>query len=63
MARQIDRGQEMTDEASPVLTVLPDLRAVPLEELPAEALDLVVQRVLPGSRTPSVSVAGFSSAL
>jgi FXSXX-COOH protein len=52
----------MTDEASPVLTVLPDLRAVPLEELPAEALDIVVRRVL-GTRTPSVSVAGFSSAL
>jgi FXSXX-COOH protein len=53
----------MTDEASPVLTELPDLRAVPLEELPAEALDIVVQRLLTGSRTPSVSVAGFSSAL
>jgi FXSXX-COOH protein len=53
----------MTDEASPVLSVLPDLRAVPLEELSAEALDIVVQRVLPGSRTPWVSVAGFSSAL
>jgi hypothetical protein len=53
----------MTDEASPVLSVLPDLRAVPLEELSAEALDIVVQRVLPGFRTPSVSVAGFSSAL
>lgn len=56
----------MNDEASPVLTVLPDLRAVPLEELSAlmpEALAMVVQRVLPGSRTPSVSVAGFSSAL
>jgi hypothetical protein len=54
-----------TDE---VLTALPDLRGVPLAEMPAMrpgTLDAVVQRALPGPLTSQAhaSVAGFSSAL
>ena len=49
-----------TDEVS---TALPDLRAVPLDEIVAKAaLSQVVERVLPGSPAP-VLVAFFTSAL
>ena len=43
-----------------VSTVLPDLRAVRLDEMPAltpDALDQVVARVLPGRATQTVALA------
>jgi hypothetical protein len=56
-----------TDEAA-VSSVLLDLREVPLVEIPTltpAALDKTLQRVLdhPGSLTPPVPVAAFSSAI
>jgi FXSXX-COOH protein len=43
----------------------PDLRDVPLAQLPAlpAALGHVLERVMPGSQTPPVPVAAFQSAI
>lgn len=52
-----------TDEVS---TALPDLRAVRLDEMPAltpDALDQVVQRVLPGSSVAPVLSTAFGSSI
>jgi FXSXX-COOH protein len=40
---------------------VPDLRGVPLSEVPGPALDLAIQRVLPGRPVVTVTTAGFTS--
>ena len=60
-------NRSMTPAPAPAVlipTSLPDLRDLPFGELASpEAVDQVLERVLPGKRRPMVSVAQFSSSI